>query len=125
MIVADVNVQGSGIRLAELVGISPELNHIPVILASANPTAETILKARNAGASSYLAKPFRPSELRSRIVVVAAAADSEGDQAAGDIANPWGESDTANIFETRGDMQYAYTMICQNTRRPTVRFHSY
>ena len=101
MIVADVNVQGSGIRLAELVGISPELNHIPVILASANPTAETILKARNAGASSYLAKPFRPSELRSRIVVVAAAVDSEGDQAAGDIANPSEESDTANIFETR------------------------
>ena len=81
MIVADVNVQGSGIRLAELVGISPELNHIPVILTSANPTAETILKAR--------------------IVVVAAAADSEGDQAAGDIANPSEESDTANIFETR------------------------
>jgi putative nucleotidyltransferase with HDIG domain len=75
VIVADVNVQGSGIRLAELVGMSPNLNHIPVILTSSNPTAETILKARNAGASSYLAKPFRPSELRSRIVAVSAEAN--------------------------------------------------
>lgn len=74
VIVADVDVQGSGIRLAELVGISPELQKIPVILTSVSPTTDTIIQARNAGASSYLAKPFRPSEIRSRIQTVTSSA---------------------------------------------------
>ncbi len=101
VIVADVNVQGSGIRLAELVGISPKLNHIPVILTSADPTAETIVKARNAGASSYLAKPFRPSELRSRIVAVASDPEIEQAEEEPEISNPWNTDDRDNVFESR------------------------
>jgi putative nucleotidyltransferase with HDIG domain len=56
-----------GIRLAELVGMSDKYSHIPVILTSAKPSPETIIKSRNAGISTFLAKPFRPSELITRI----------------------------------------------------------
>ncbi|MFT5368441.1 MAG: putative nucleotidyltransferase with HDIG domain [Candidatus Latescibacterota bacterium] len=67
LIVADVNIPGGGLRLAELVGMNPRLQNVPVILMSANPTPDIVIKARNAGCSSYLAKPFRPSELTHRI----------------------------------------------------------
>jgi DNA-binding response OmpR family regulator len=56
-----------GIRLAELVGMSEKYAHIPIILTSAKPSPDTIIKSRNAGISTFLAKPFRPSELISRI----------------------------------------------------------
>ncbi|MBI2950882.1 HDOD domain-containing protein [bacterium] len=67
VIVVEMSIPGSGLRLAELVGISPKFNHIPVVLTSANPSMDIVLKAKDAGVSSYLAKPFRPSELASRI----------------------------------------------------------
>lgn len=67
LVVADVNIPGGGIRLAELIGMNPRLQKIPVILTSANPTPDIVIRARNAGCSSYLAKPFRPSELTKRI----------------------------------------------------------
>ena len=70
LIVADVNIPGGGIRLAELVAMNPRLQNVPVILMSANPTPDIVIRARNAGCSSYLAKPFRPSELTSRITTV-------------------------------------------------------
>ena len=56
-----------GIRLAELVGLSPRCSHVPVILTSARPSPEGIIRSRNAGVSAFLAKPFRPSEIQSRI----------------------------------------------------------
>ena len=67
VIVVEMSIPGNGLRLAELVGISPKFNHIPVVLTSANPSMDIVLKAKDAGVSSYLAKPFRPSELASRI----------------------------------------------------------
>ncbi len=69
LIVADVNIPGGGIRLAELVAMNPRLQNVPVILMSANPTPDIVIRARNAGCSSYLAKPFRPSELTNRITM--------------------------------------------------------
>lgn len=48
-------------------GLSPKFNNIPVILMSANPSMDIVMKAREAGVSSYLAKPFRPSELVTRL----------------------------------------------------------
>ena len=74
VIVVEVDVPGGGIKLAELVGISPKYNNIPVILMSANPTPDMIIRAKNAGASSYLAKPFKPSELQNRIDSILTAA---------------------------------------------------
>ncbi|MSS71597.1 MAG: HDOD domain-containing protein [Candidatus Latescibacteria bacterium] len=67
VIVVEMAIPGGGLRLAELVGMSPKFNHIPVVLTSANPSLDIVLKAKEAGVSSYLAKPFRPSELLSRI----------------------------------------------------------
>lgn len=56
-----------GIRLAELVGMSPKYDHIPVILTSSHPSPDSIIRSRNAGISTFLAKPFRPSDLHTRI----------------------------------------------------------
>lgn len=56
-----------GIRLAELVGMNPKYGHIPVILTSSHPSPDSIIRSRNAGISTFLAKPFRPSDLHSRI----------------------------------------------------------
>jgi len=67
LILADVDVPGNGLRLAELVGMNPKFRGIPVILTSAKPSPDIVIKARNAGASSYLAKPFGPRDLRGRI----------------------------------------------------------
>ncbi len=67
VIVAELSVSGGGIKLAELIGLSPKYQHIPVILMAANPTPDMIIRARNAGCSSFMAKPFRPSELKRRI----------------------------------------------------------
>ncbi len=67
VIVAGLDIPGSGLRLAEIVGISPKYIDVPVILTSAKPSPDTIIQAAKAGASSYLAKPFKPSDLRTRI----------------------------------------------------------
>lgn len=67
VMVVEMSIPGNGLRLAELVGISPKYNHIPIVLTSANPSLDIVLRAKEAGVSSYLAKPFRPSELASRI----------------------------------------------------------
>lgn len=67
VIVVEMGIPGNGLRLAELVGMSPKYSHIPVVLTSATPSLDIVLKAKEAGVSSYLAKPFRPSELLSRI----------------------------------------------------------
>ena len=66
-----------GLRLAELVGMSEQFSDIPVILTSAKPSPEAIIKSRAAGVSTFLAKPFRPSELVTRID----AAIEEGEEA--------------------------------------------
>jgi putative nucleotidyltransferase with HDIG domain len=100
VIIADVDVPGSGIRLAELVGISPEFQKIPVILTSVSPTTDTIIKARNAGASSYLAKPFRPSEIRSRIETVTATSSSDESATQDHIPNPFDQQED-DEFVTR------------------------
>ena len=67
LMVVDVDVPGNGIRLAELVGISPKYRGIPIILTAANPSRDLVLRARNAGANSLLVKPFGPAELLKRV----------------------------------------------------------
>ena len=77
VIVADVNIPGDGISLAELVGISPKYHTVPVILMSSNPSPDVVIRARNAGAYSYLAKPFGPSDLQRRIDAVLSAPEKD------------------------------------------------
>ena len=82
--VVDIDIPGNGLRLTELVGISPEFNTVPIILMSVKPTSDIIRRAKNAGASAYLAKPFGPVELQKHVAAVltaskAAAAESQSD----------------------------------------------
>ena len=67
LLVVDVDIPGSGVKLTELVGISPKYQAVPVILMSGKTTTDMVVRAQNAGASSYLAKPFGPTELHDRI----------------------------------------------------------
>jgi putative nucleotidyltransferase with HDIG domain len=67
IIVADMDIPVGGLELAELVSMSPEYNSVPIILMSSKSTPDTVIRARRAGASSYLAKPFRPRDLHNRI----------------------------------------------------------
>jgi len=67
IMVVDQDIPGTGIRLAELIGMNAAYNAMPIILTSTTPSPDTIIRARNAGISTYLAKPFRPSELTMRI----------------------------------------------------------
>ena len=67
VLIVDQDIPGSGIKLAELVGMSPKYQNVSIVLTSGKPSPDTIIRAKNAGISSYLAKPFRPSELLLRI----------------------------------------------------------
>ena len=76
----DVLVVEEGVGGIRLVGMSPKYVHIPVILPPSHPSPESIIRSRNAGVSTFLAKPFRPSDLHSRIQVAleeAASLDTE------------------------------------------------
>lgn len=50
-----------GIRATQLIKQNPEVGHIPVIYISANSNIESL--ARQAGADTYLAKPFNMDQL--------------------------------------------------------------
>ena len=66
-IVIEQNIPGNGLRLAEILSINPATRHIPMILMSVTPSPDIIIKARQAGINTFLAKPFRPSELKKRL----------------------------------------------------------
>ena len=89
ILIVDQDIPGNGIRLAELVGMSPKYKDVSVVLTSGKPSPDTIIRAKNAGVSSYLAKPFRPSELVNRIEgallnQAAAAATATSESASGE-----------------------------------------
>ena len=65
LVLLDLVLPGTdGIRLMESVR---ELEDLPVIFISAYGREETIVKALDAGADDYIAKPFSPSELTARV----------------------------------------------------------
>lgn len=67
MVIIEESIPGGGLRFCELLGMSPEFSDLPIILMSVSPSPDGILRARAAGVNTYLAKPFRPSELQKRI----------------------------------------------------------
>ena len=77
VLVVDQDIPGNGIRLAELVGLNPKYERLAIILTSGRPSPDTIIRARNAGVSAYLAKPFKPSELVNRITTALATIEAE------------------------------------------------
>ena len=98
VLVAEESV--GGIRLAELVGMSDKFNHIPIILTSTKPSPDSIIRSRNAGISTFLAKPFRPSELISRIdAAIEQAGLVNGDAASGDEMSEQGKERTGFLVQ--------------------------
>jgi DNA-binding response OmpR family regulator len=67
LLIVEEGIPGDGLRFCELMGMSPNFSNLPIILLSVSPSPEGILRARAAGVNTYLAKPFRPSELQNRI----------------------------------------------------------
>ena len=67
LLIIEESIPGDGIRFCELMGMSPSFANLPIILLSVSPSPDGILRARAAGVNTYLAKPFRPSELKNRI----------------------------------------------------------
>lgn len=59
IIISDVNMDGlNGIELCRAVKEDSELSHIPVILLTADPSAEVRLKGIEVGAYDFISKPF-------------------------------------------------------------------
>ncbi|MCZ4222161.1 hybrid sensor histidine kinase/response regulator transcription factor [Pedobacter rhodius] len=59
VVISDVNMDGmSGIELCKAIKDDTTLSHIPVILLTADPTAEIRLKGIEVGAYDFISKPF-------------------------------------------------------------------
>lgn len=58
---------GNGIELATAIKNDPALNHIPVLLLTANPQDEIKYQGLKSGADEYLQKPITSTELHLRI----------------------------------------------------------
>ncbi|WEK19534.1 MAG: two-component regulator propeller domain-containing protein [Candidatus Pedobacter colombiensis] len=59
IVISDINMEGlNGIELCRQVKEDPALNHIPVILLTADPSPEVKLKGTEAGAYDFVTKPF-------------------------------------------------------------------
>jgi CheY-like chemotaxis protein len=57
-----------GLALAKKIKTSPEYEHIPVIVCTVLRDAENIKKAAAIGCRHYLLKPYRPEELRAKVL---------------------------------------------------------
>ena len=80
LLLIEESLGGNGLRLAEIVALNPAYSNTKTILMSVKPTPDGILRARNAGVDVYMAKPFRPSELRARIDSLFSQRDRESAQ---------------------------------------------
>lgn len=59
VVISDVNMDGlNGIELCKAIKDDSELNHIPVILLTADPSPETKLSGIEVGAYDFISKPF-------------------------------------------------------------------
>jgi len=115
-IVVDQDIPGNGIRLAELLGMNPKYQAIAIILTSTRPSPDIILRARSAGVNTFLAKPFKPSELLNRLNLALATpvaapdspAASEAQEAGGQPASaPAASSGPADAPDEEEDSEEA------------------
>lgn len=71
LIVSDWNMAPmTGIELLRHVRADPGLQALPFIMVTAESKAENIMLARQAGASTYIVKPFNAATLREKIQAV-------------------------------------------------------
>lgn len=68
LVVTDWNMPGlSGLELLQLIRKDPDLQHIPVLLITAEARKENVLAAVRSGASGYVVKPFNMATLGAKI----------------------------------------------------------
>ncbi|MGK7370150.1 MAG: hybrid sensor histidine kinase/response regulator transcription factor [Candidatus Halalkalibacterium sp. M3_1C_030] len=68
LVISDVMMPDpDGFELCRLIKVNPELNHIPVILLTAQATEESRIEGLELGADDYISKPFSASELLVRV----------------------------------------------------------
>lgn len=69
VVIADVMMPGmDGLTLAAKIKTTPGYAHIPVIICTMQHDVESIKKAASLGCRHYLLKPFRPEDLRAKIL---------------------------------------------------------
>jgi CheY-like chemotaxis protein len=69
MVITDVMMpEMDGLTLAKKIKTSTPFAHIPVIVCTILQDAESIKKAASIGCRHYLLKPFRPEDLRAKIL---------------------------------------------------------
>jgi two-component system, OmpR family, alkaline phosphatase synthesis response regulator PhoP len=66
---------GSGLDVLERVRSDPRISRTPIVIVSAFASDGDRVKARDAGASGFLGKPFEPEELASLVEGLLAARD--------------------------------------------------
>ena len=68
LIITDLMMPGmDGLEVCRQVRANEIINHIPIIIVTAKITEEERIKGLEAGADAYIAKPFNPDELRTRV----------------------------------------------------------
>ncbi|EGF30940.1 Chemotaxis regulator - transmits chemoreceptor signals to flagelllar motor components CheY [Oxalobacteraceae bacterium IMCC9480] len=68
MVVTDWSMPGmTGLELLRAIRKEPDLQHLPVLLITAEARKENILAAAHSGASSYMVKPFTMVTLGKKI----------------------------------------------------------
>ena len=81
LLVLDLVMPGmNGLDVCRAVKLNPFTARIPVLMLTARGDIEHKVAAFEAGADDYLAKPFDPRELRSRIVALLRLVRREGDR---------------------------------------------
>lgn len=87
LIVTDVNMPDvSGIELTKFVRGNPKYKEIPVVVISTDSASKDLQRAREAGASDFLAKPFTAEELL-EVIARAQAGSTAGAQPAEAASN--------------------------------------
>ncbi len=67
-VVSDWNMPNmQGIDLLRAIRSTPSLQHIPVLLVTAEAKRENILEAAQAGVNGYIVKPFTPETMREKL----------------------------------------------------------
>jgi len=56
-----------GMVVLEAIRKSPRWSHVPVLVLTGKTREEDIVKALDAGANDFIAKPFQPAELAARL----------------------------------------------------------
>ena len=65
LILLDLKMPGmNGLTAIQILKSDPELAHIPIVAVTASMAGREVQNAMNAGCAAYIAKPFKPGELK-------------------------------------------------------------